>query len=205
MAYKYMKTFRDVIDLSFRKDRRKLYTGYMLRLMGSLGTIITASSLGPASTWKILARYVKATKREKIKLGIALRRLERRKLVQSQKRDDGNEYMVLTQAGEAAFLKEKKRILAIEQPSRWDSLWRILIFDIKEDKKRVRDAMRRHLKRLGFWRLQKSVFVIPYPCRDEMQFLKEFYEAETEICLITASSLGEKEIAARKHFRLPVP
>lgn len=41
----------------------------------------------------------------------------------------------------------------------WDGKWRIVIFDIPESKRLVRDLFRRNLKKWGFRHLQKSVWV----------------------------------------------
>jgi len=59
---------------------------------------------------------------------------------------------------------------------KWDGKWRIVVFDIPEKKKGVRNALRRKLKELGFYELQKSVFVFPYECGNEIEFIVEFFE-----------------------------
>lgn len=41
----------------------------------------------------------------------------------------------------------------------WDGKWRIVIFDIPEQKRLIRDLFRRNLKKWGFKHLQKSVWV----------------------------------------------
>ncbi|MDO8570161.1 MAG: hypothetical protein Q7R97_01080 [Candidatus Daviesbacteria bacterium] len=41
----------------------------------------------------------------------------------------------------------------------WDRKWRIVIFDIPEEKRVVRDLFRRNLKKWGFNNLQKSVWI----------------------------------------------
>lgn len=45
----------------------------------------------------------------------------------------------------------------------WDGKWRILIFDIPEKLRRYRDFLRTELSSLGFYQLQKSVWVHPLP------------------------------------------
>ena len=88
----------------------------------------------------------------------------------------------------------------MQKPKKWDGHWRIIFFDIKESKKNVRDALRHHLKNLNCYPLQKSVFVTPYPCKEEIDFLCEFYEGGTEIILAEAISLGKNEKTVRAHF-----
>ncbi len=52
-----------------------------------------------------------------------------------------------------------------EKP-KWDGKWRLLIFDVPEEKKKTRDYLRNCLKQLDFYQLQKSVWVTPYPVPD---------------------------------------
>ena len=197
-----MDTFRDITDPALKSDKRRVYISYILRILGAASAVTLAAMLGPAPVIGMGKKLLKFNADERRKLAQSLKRLERRGMVRRQKRDDGNEYLLLTQAGEHLFLQEKKRTLAIKRPEKWDKVWRMVLFDIVEDKKTVRDAIRRHLRNLGFYRLQKSVFVTPYPCEEEIRFLQKFYESKSEIILIHAVSLGEKENTARRHFQL---
>lgn len=196
------KTFRDVLDPSWRIERKRLYVSFILRSVGILSAVAVGTLLGTRNALPALKKFKRACGIEHKQLIRAVRRLEQRGLLRRKQRDDGNEYLLLTEAGERAFLLEKSRALTITKPKRWDGCWRVLIFDITENKKNMRDAIRKHLRRLGFYQIQKSVFVIPFSCTEEIGFLKRFYEANNELCLIQASSLGEKELVARKYFSL---
>lgn len=48
------------------------------------------------------------------------------------------------------------------QKEKWDGNWRVLIFDIPEKAKRLRDDLRAIIAILGFKQLQKSVWISPY-------------------------------------------
>jgi len=57
--------------------------------------------------------------------------------------------------------KGKVKILKydiIKRSRKWDGKWRVIIFDIPANKKKVRDFLRNRLKILGFKQLQKKVF-----------------------------------------------
>lgn len=56
------------------------------------------------------------------------------------------------------------------QKRQWDRKWRIVMFDIEEIKKQVRERLRLKLKELGFGMLQESVFISPH------DILKDFNE-----------------------------
>ena len=61
--------------------------------------------------------------------------------------------------------------LTINKPRKWDGKWRIVFFDIPEKKRKARNALREKLYDLGFCEMQKSVFVSPYECQDEINFV----------------------------------
>ena len=197
-----MTSFKDILDPQHKSEHKRLYRSYILKLFGAVSAGAVVAALGPISIVKLAKEITRLHKKERDKLNQALRRMERHGLAKRQKRDDGNEYLLLTDAGQQAYKQEKLRDLTLKRPSVWDKKWRIVIFEIKEDKKTVRDALRKHLRNLDFYQLQKSVFVTPYPCEEEIDFLQEFYEADSEICLISATSLGQKEEAVKKKFRL---
>jgi DNA-binding transcriptional regulator PaaX len=84
--------------------------------------------------------------------------------------------------------------LSIKEPKKWDKKWRVVIFDIAHLKKVYRDAFRGKLKELGFAPIQKSVWVHPYNCKDEIDLLRDFFGlTQKEIKLIIAEKIGEEE------------
>lgn len=61
---------------------------------------------------------------------------------------------------------------------RWDGKWRLFIFDIPEKLRTRRDLLRRKLKDLGLYNIQRSVFVYPYDCREELALVADYYKVE---------------------------
>lgn len=60
------------------------------------------------------------------------------------------------------------------QKKQWDRKWRIVMFDIEEINRKVRDRLRAKLRELGFGMLQESVFISPH---DILQDFIEFSES----------------------------
>jgi len=61
----------------------------------------------------------------------------------------------------------------------WDKKWRILIFDIPEKRKIYRQNLRRTLVEVGFYCLQKSVWVFPYDVKNYLyEILPGFREGD---------------------------
>src|SRR3989338_163849 len=94
-------------------------------------------------------------------------RLVRRGLLKYQ---DKNLY--LTTKGERVLRILRLRDSALQKPKRWDKKWRVLIFDIPEKRKKLREQIRRTLASIGFMRLQDSVWLYPYDCEDFITLLK---------------------------------
>lgn len=86
--------------------------------------------------------------------------------------------------------------------SKWDNKWRVVIFDIPEELHTKRNQLRTKLKNLGFYMLQKSIFVIPYPCEDELIDICKKLKVGNYVDIITADSIGFKEEEIKKFFSI---
>ncbi len=163
------------------------------------GGILTLSVLAPQFPYQFLRAYFKKKKFDRRKFNQTVKRLEDQGMITiSQEREET--VIRLTKKGKTRALKYKLEDMEIKEPKKWDGKWQIVIFDIPEEKKSARDILRDKLKELGFVKLQKSVFVYPYPCRDEIDFIKEIYEVSPYVQLITAESFDGEERVKRKFF-----
>jgi hypothetical protein len=89
------------------------------------------------------------------------------------KKLEGVEGVVLTREGAERALKAK--ILFVKRQKRKDGRWQMIIFDIPEEKRKLRHMLRQHLVFLGYELLQQSVWVCPYEVeRETEQFLREY-------------------------------
>jgi DNA-binding transcriptional regulator PaaX len=107
----------------------------------------------------------------------------------------------LTEKGQkyAALIGEGK--LKPKKPRRWDTKWRLLIFDIPEQRRGQRDQIRTTLVELGFYRLQDSVWVYPYDCEDLVTLLKVDLKIGKNLLYIVADAI-EFDRPLRAHFGL---
>lgn len=111
-------------------------------------------------------------------------------------------YISLTEKGRKRAGRLQIDALKINKPKKWDGKWRMVIFDIAQPKLTKREALRGKLKELGFYPLQKSVWVHPYDCDDEIQLLKDFFQlGSEEIRVITAEKI-EDDNSLKKIFKL---
>lgn len=78
-----------------------------------------------------------------------------------------NNKIGLTRKGGLEFIKYS--IDTQREKTKWDGKWRIVIFDILEHKRNLRNILRNRLRWLGFKELQKSVWVFPYDVSRELR------------------------------------
>lgn len=120
----------------------------------------------------------------------------------TKKVKNGEVYLFLGAKGEK-FLDEWIPLRKFEG-KKWDKFWRILIFDIPEKSRVVRDQLREKIKELGFVLWQESVYVTPHPITKEInEYLINKGLYPRCVCF-EAKKLGEeddKKIAYRL-FRL---
>lgn len=114
----------------------------------------------------------------------------------------GNGYYSLTPQGEKVLKRWEQTNYKINKPKKWDKKWRIVIFDIPERKKKVREEIRQILTRAGFKRLQDSVWVYPYDCEDVIGLLKMDFGIGRDLLYVIADQI-ENDKYLRQEFNLP--
>ncbi|KKS80666.1 MAG: repressor [Candidatus Beckwithbacteria bacterium GW2011_GWA2_43_10] len=76
------------------------------------------------------------------------------------------------------------------QQSGWDGWWRIVIFDVTEKQRKVRDSLRSKLVELGFGQWQKSAYVSPHDVAQDMLEFLEAAHLSGQASVFTAKELG---------------
>lgn len=132
--------------------------------------------------------------RDRYRLKRSIIQLQNRKLVKIYEKD-GEDVVEITKNGKQKLLKYKFEEMKILRPKKWDGRWRIIIFDIPEKFKKARNALTRKIKDMEIYPLQKSVFVCPFncKCKDEIDFIGEFFNIRRFICYIEADVIENDE------------
>lgn len=110
----------------------------------------------------------------------------------------------ITDEGRAQLDKLELNELHVATPLRWDHSWRIVFYDIPEARKRGRDALTRKLHSLGFWQMQKSVFIHPFPCREVIEALTVSYKIDEFVTYIETSYIDNEQNLIT-HFKKQIP
>lgn len=114
---------------------------------------------------------------------------------------DGVPVIKISNKGRIDILKYDLDRLSITPQKNWDGKWRLVIFDISTKYNKIRNLIRDKLKAMGFYKFQESVFVYPYPCEKEIQYLREVLNVPHAIKLIRADKI-ENDRELRQIFKL---
>ena len=115
----------------------------------------------------------------------------------------GKKVIRLSTKGRALLLRYRRHVRGHLSEKGWDGTWHIVIFDIKEASRRVRQMLRKEITHFGFVHLQHSVWVTPYPCEEFLALVKADYKMGKDILYIRAEKIeGDAEL--RKTFQLPL-
>jgi len=105
-----------------------------------------------------------------------IREFKDERLVDFVEQKNGLTKIVLTEKGKLKILEFKIDDIKIAKPLLWDKKWRVVMFDIPEKRRSERNVLRAKLKEIGFKEIQKSVFIHPFPCLDEINFITEYFK-----------------------------
>ena len=104
-----------------------------------------------------------------------IRQLCKQHFISVKKNTDGTTAVRILKKGMIKALTYQLDTMKLIQPKRWDNKWRVVIFDIPNKYARVRDLFRKRLRQLGLFGFQESVYISPYSCFNEIEFLRELY------------------------------
>ena len=168
-----------------------------------LSTLLVVGVMAVAVTMPNVVQIFKyfkpntASERQRIKRSVY--RLESAGFIKQKDHNEG--VFMLTEKG-----REKAMIYALAQmkiasQKTWDKKWRLIMFDVPEKKVQARRAINFALKRLGCVQYQKSIFITPFPCEKEIDFVGEAFGLRGHIRIVTASEVEKSEIL-KKVFKI---
>lgn len=114
---------------------------------------------------------------------------------------DGKAYLRLTAVGKD---KAKRDFPVTSLTKNWNGHWTILIFDIEEKSRVIRDSLREKLRRIGFGMLQESVWITPMPIGEDVwEFIESIGLKHCVFVMeVLALRLGSPKELARKIWHL---
>jgi len=162
------KALLDKISTETTIETKYAPVRHLLCLIGA-GQAVEISTLSQYNPY-----YIKRT----------IKRLKRQELVEQQ----GSMYL-LTRRGKRWVLKYTLEDLIIPKPKTWDGKWRMVIYDVARHKAALRNIFRTTLRRLGFYNVQESVWIFPYPCEKEISFLRDYCGIGSDVIYVIAHKI----------------
>jgi CRISPR-associated endonuclease Cas2 len=166
----------------------------------ALAGIITVIAIAP-NVFHIFGRQKRSKRYSDRQLKNAFYNLKKQKLIEVIQEKDDKIKIRLTNKGKKRLKEFSIDTLTIPQPQKWDKKWRMVIFDIPNKFVKAREALRKKLKELGFYQLQKSVWAYPYPCQDEILFVAEIFKIQSFINILTVEECLH-DYKLRKFFEI---
>ncbi|MDO8183443.1 MAG: hypothetical protein Q7T49_00455 [bacterium] len=176
------------------------YQKVILGVIGIAGILVLATI---APNCVQLLRFLpnqRAKKRAYIDTKV-IKNLVAKGLIKITDNSNGQKVVRLTEVGKEKLREYKLKDLEIKKPKSWDKKYRVIIFDIKEWKRPTRDKLRRWFEHLGLIKLQNSVWVYPYDCREIIALLKANYHIGNEVLYLEVTHI-ENDRWLKKVFNL---
>lgn len=168
------------------------------------GAFILVSITSPYFLHQIAKNYFKDKAEKSVRIRAKkLRELEKKKIVSFKELGNGKIKIELTHKGKLLTREYDLDNLKLNKPKIWDKKWRVIMYDIPDYHKKARDAFRRKIREMGLYPIQKSVWVSPYDCMPEIEFLCAVFDIDmnSHICQIATTNIPNEK-TVKKWFDL---
>ncbi|RJQ26865.1 hypothetical protein C4577_02535 [Candidatus Parcubacteria bacterium] len=123
-----------------------------------------------------------------------LKRLQQQKVIEIK-----NGIVNITEKGSKRLLKYDLDEIKLKEKR--DGKWRLIIYDISNLRKPQREMFRQTLKKLKLLKLQESVYITPFICDEEIEYLRNMFGIDKEVMILKIFKI-ENEEAYKKYFGL---
>ncbi len=161
----------------------------ILRLIGT-GVVVGGAALMAPNTIQLIEFFDPKSPQERNRIWKTIKYLEEKNRVVFEERGQKT-FVVLTHQGQLQLNEDAIWELAIERPRRWDRKWRIVMFDLPSSHEKIRQSFRLKLEDLGFKLYQRSVFIFPYECQEEVHTIAKWYGVDHCIRYIVATEIHD--------------
>ena len=186
-------------------DKKRSQLIDFLKVVGMAGMVLVALSSPRGGDVLIKAMRGNSDRKElkykRSEFAKSLWYLRKKKYVEIVEENSSGVKIRITGRGIERVKKFDIDNLKIKPMKKWDEKWRIVIFDIPNKKKNARNILRSKLVELGFYGVQKSVYVCPWNCIDEIIFLRRILDIDGYVSIFLADAI-DAEMGLRKMFNI---
>ena len=195
----YTERLKDFLDSGTTKAKIAIVALSVLAVASIPLLIVGAGVMGNAV--QVFKSFNKSKKYSNKQLSSAIYDMKRQKLIEYVCDKDGKTVVKITTKGKSRLKAFSIELIEIKKPKKWDGKWRLVMFDIPMRFTKGREALRYHLKDLNFFQFQKSAWIYPYPCEEEILFISDFFGVSKFVEILTVASISRDE-KVKRHFSL---
>ena len=173
------------------KDRIASQRGELVRdILRLVDTSVRENNLAPAV--QVIESFHPETRIERNRIWKAIKYLEEKHQI-ILKEKAGERYVHLTSIGKTKLNEFAVWDITVYKPSQWDKKWRLVMFDLPAQAQAQRHQFRSKLEDLGFEVYQRSVFIYPYECHEEVMAVARWFGLDQYIRYIVATEINDIE------------
>ncbi len=154
---------------------------------------------------KAIIALLKEAKRlevEEKKVKRVLDNLEKKEILNIEEKDNTLFVHILDKDNPTIIKYSIQALLDYKKKKKqWNGKWFLVFFDVPELQRNKRNYLRKFLVKLGFYRYQKSVYLFPYECEEEVKLIKRIVEGANYMKYIIAEKIEDEE-EAKQFFSL---
>lgn len=199
MENRYLSQLRDFLDSGTTNAKIAKVSLCVLAVASMPVLAFVAAAMG--NTVQVFRQFETSKRFNKEQIRNSISSLRKQKLIEYIEYKNSKTIVKITKKGESKLRAFAIDLLKIKKPKKWDKKWRLAMFDIPMRFTRGREAFRYHLKELGFYQFQKSAWIYPYPCEDEIIFIADFFGVSKFMEVLTVERILRDE-HLKKHFHL---
>jgi DNA-binding transcriptional regulator PaaX len=187
----YLEKIKNFLDSDKTEAKITKVALGVVAIAGALGVVFLAASMGNAV--QAFSMFKKSKKYSKTQIKSAMTNLHKQKLIEYVSEKNGETIVRITIKGKSRLKSFAIDSLEISKPKQWDGKWRLVMFDLPIRFRKARESLRYKLKQLGFKQFQKSVWIYPYSCTDEILFIADHYQVGKYVEILEVTNLLRDE------------
>ncbi len=186
-----------------RAKRKKIKDAVLLSAYLTVGVGLIVMAPNAVRLLKYVEKAIGPSPRLKRRVSQKYSELIKQGILRRVKGQDGLRIELTEKGVKIAEELAKRDEVRPKEQKKWDQKWRIIMFDVWERRRKVRDELRETLREVGFVKVQNSAWAYPYPCEKLLVFLRTHLKLGPGILYIVADEIEHDE-KLRKHFSLPL-
>ncbi len=199
MEHKSLQRLREFLDSGTKGAKVTQVALCVLAVASIPALIFLAAAMGNAV--QVFKQFESSKHFSKKQIRNSINHLRREKLIEYISAENGKTTVKITKKGESRLRNFDIELMKINKPKKWDEKWRLVMFDIPIRFTKGREALRYHLKDLNFFQFQKSAWIYPYPCEDEIIYIADFFKVGKYVEILTVENILKEE-NIKKYFNL---